>query len=107
MFFLIKENNIYRDDEYKELLDRGFLQVGNLQSAIGKETVAYAGTYHHLYHKGSHTVGVAPEKAIELYEDMMREKRYLEENNILCLVQQNAEKIRGKLNIKIHIGTAS
>jgi len=55
---------------------------------------AYAGTYHHYYHKGSHTVGVAPEKAAELYENMMREKRYFEENNILCLIRQNAEKIR-------------
>ena len=66
----------------------------------------YAGTYHHLYHKEYRTVGVAREKAIELYEDMMREEWYLEENNILCLVRQNAEKIRGKLKIDIHIGTA-
>ena len=36
---------------------------------------------------------------------MMREKRHLEENNILCLIRQNTEKIRGSLNIKIHIGT--
>lgn len=67
---------------------------------------AYAGTYHHLYHKGCATVGEAPEKAIALYEKMMREKRYLEENNILHLVRQNAEKIRGKLQIALHIGTA-
>lgn len=66
----------------------------------------YAGTYHHLYFKEYRTVGVAPEKVIELYEDMMREQWYLEENNILCLVRQNAEKIRGKLKIDIHIGTA-
>ncbi|HHU70785.1 MAG TPA: esterase family protein [Clostridiales bacterium] len=67
---------------------------------------SYAGTYHHLYHREYRTVGVAPEKAIELYEDMMREEWYLEENNILCLVRQNAEKIRDKLKIDIHIGTA-
>ena len=67
---------------------------------------AYAGTYHHLYNKGYRTVGVAPEKAIELYEQMMKEKWYVEENNILCLVRQNAEKIRSKLRIDIHIGTA-
>ena len=66
---------------------------------------AYAGTYHHYYHKGSRTVGEPPEKAVELYESMMREKRYLEENNVLCLIRQNAEKIRGILQIKIHIGT--
>ena len=67
---------------------------------------AYAGTYHHLYHKESRTVGVASEKIMELYEDMIREKWYLEENNILCLVRKNAKKIRGKLKIAIHIGTA-
>ena len=67
---------------------------------------SYAGTYHHLYNKEYRTVGVAPEKAIELYEEMMREEWYLEENSILCLVRQNAEKIRGKLKIDIHIGTA-
>ena len=67
---------------------------------------SYAGTYHHLYNKEYRTVGVAPEKASELYEEMMREEWYLEENNILCLVRQNAEKIRGKLKIDIHIGTA-
>lgn len=66
----------------------------------------YAGTYHHLFHKEYRTLGVAPEKAIELYEDMLREEWYLEENNILRLVRQNADEIRGKLIIDIHIGTA-
>jgi len=66
---------------------------------------AYAGTYHHYYHKGSQTVGVEPEKAAELYKDMMREERHLEEGNILCLVRQNADKIRGGLDISLHIGT--
>lgn len=36
--------------------------------------VSYAGTYHHLYHKGAQTVGAAPERASELYGDMMRKK---------------------------------
>lgn len=67
---------------------------------------AYAGTYHHLYHKGSQTVGAVPEKAPALYHDMMQEKRDLEENNILWLVRKNAEKIRGKLKIQLHVGTA-
>jgi len=66
----------------------------------------YAGTFHHLYQKENRTVGVAPEKAIELYEDMLSEKWYLEENNLLYLVRQNADKIRGKLKICIHVGTA-
>ena len=66
---------------------------------------SYAGTYHHLYHKGSRTVGEPHEKAGELYNDMIKEERHLEEGNILCLVRQNAEKIRGILDINIHIGT--
>jgi enterochelin esterase-like enzyme len=66
---------------------------------------AYAGTYHHYYHKGSTTVGVEPEKAAELYREMMREERHLEEGNVLCLVRQNADKIRGELDITLHIGT--
>ncbi len=66
---------------------------------------AYAGTYHHYYHKDYHGVGESPDKAVLLYEDMMREERYLEESNVLNVIRQNAEKIRGKLHIKIHIGT--
>jgi enterochelin esterase-like enzyme len=116
---IIKELIPYIDGQYRTDTARenrtlsGFSMDGNMafyfavkHSELFGSLISYAGTYHHLYHKGSHTVGVAPEKAIELYEDMMREKRYLEENNILCLVQQNAERIRGILNIKIHIGTA-
>jgi enterochelin esterase-like enzyme len=67
---------------------------------------SYAGTFHHLYNKEYRTVGVPPEKAGELFDEMMREKWYLEENNILSLVRQNVEKIRGKLSIDLHIGTA-
>ena len=68
--------------------------------------VSYAGTFHHLFHEGSETVGVAPEKAFGLYEEMMRDERYNEENNILNAVRQNADKIRGEMKIAIHAGTA-
>ena len=64
----------------------------------------YAGTYHHQY-QDYHGVGEPPEMAVVLYEKMMSEKRYLDENNILCLVRQNADKIRGNLDIDIRIGT--
>ncbi len=67
--------------------------------------MAYAGTYHHFYHKGSQTVGVLPEKAAEIYEDMLREKRDFEEGNVLCLVRQNADNMRENLKINLHIGT--
>lgn len=67
---------------------------------------AYAGTYHHYYHKEYSGVGEPPEKAVELYENMMGEERYLEENNVLYVIRENAEKIRNNLHIKIHVGTA-
>jgi len=67
---------------------------------------AYAGTYHHYYHKGYNGVGAAPEKAAGLFASMMREERYLEEDGILHALRQNAEKIRGKLHISMHIGMA-
>lgn len=66
---------------------------------------AYAGTYHHQYHKGYDGVGKTPDAAAALYETIIREKRDLEQNNILCLVRQNAEKILENLHISIHIGT--
>ncbi|MCL2203250.1 MAG: alpha/beta hydrolase-fold protein [Defluviitaleaceae bacterium] len=116
---LIKEMIPHIDGQYRTDATRegralsGFSMGGNMAFYFAIKhpelfgfITAYAGTYHHLYHKGSETVGVASEKAIVLYNDMLREKRDLEENNILYLVRQNAEKIRGELNIHIHIGTA-
>ncbi len=73
---------------------------------VFSSVTAYAGTYHHYFHKGCRTVGAAPEKALELYKEMLREQRDREEGNVLCLVRQNAEQIRGILDVNIHIGTA-
>lgn len=116
---IIKELIPHIDGQYKTETNRisrmmsGFSLGGNMafyyavkhHELFGSVT-PYAGTYHHLYNKKYRTVGVAPEKAIDLYEEMMREEWYLEENNILCLVRQNADKIRNRLKIDIHIGTA-
>lgn len=66
---------------------------------------AYAGTYHHYYHKGYRGVGKPAETAAELYREMMSEKRYDEKDNILYWIKRNVEKIRSKLQIAIHVGT--
>lgn len=104
----------YRTDTTREnRMLSGFSMGGNMafyyavkHPGLFGAVTAYAGTYHHLYHKEYRTVGVPPEKINGMYEAMMREKWYLEENNILCLVRENANEIRGKLKIDLHIGTA-
>ena len=104
----------YRTDTAREnRMLSGFSMGGNMafyyavkHPELFGSVTAYAGTYHHLYNKGYRTVGVAPEKAVDLYEEMMAEQWYLEENNILCLVREKAEAIRGTLKIDMHIGTA-
>ena len=114
----IKELIPHIDEKYKTSIARkdrmlsGFSMGGMLAfyyavkypELFGSVT-PYAATYHHQYHKDYDGVGESAEKAVELYENMMREERYLEENNILCLVRENADKIRGSLNIDIRIGT--
>lgn len=73
----------------------------NLFSSV----TAYAGTYHHYYHKDAHTVGAAPETAGDLLAGMLREGRDREEGNLLCVIRQNAEQIRGQLQISLCVGT--
>lgn len=75
-------------------------------SQLFSGVTAYAGTYHHQYHKDYQGVGKSSEEASGLYEKMMHEERYLEANNILGLLCQNADKIRRNLHIDIHIGTS-
>ena len=66
--------------------------------------IPYAATFHHQYHKGYRGVNEPREKAAGLYNSMLAENRHLEGDNILCLVSQNADKIRGVLNIDMRIG---
>ena len=74
-------------------------------SQLFGSVTSYAGTYHHQYHRDYRGVGRPLETAIGLYEEMIDEKRYLEEQNILSLIHQNADKIRGNLYIDMHIGS--
>ena len=107
-------DGIYRTDTARENRSvSGFSMGGGMalyyavrHPEMFSSVTAYAGTYHHYFHKGSQTVGVAPEKVSELYANMMKEERYLEENNILFVIGQNVERLRGNLHIKIHVGSA-
>jgi len=73
--------------------------------------IAYAGTYHHFLHKDYCGIGKPPEKIIEIYEKIMVEKKYFEneniyfdKKNILLMIKENAQNIRNNIKIKIHIG---
>jgi len=71
---------------------------------------AYAGTFHHYIHPDycgrEGAIGAPMEKAAGIYENIMKEAKYFEENGIFYVIKQNADKIRGKLHIQLHIGTA-
>lgn len=116
---LIKELIPHIDEKYRTKVTRenrmlsGFSMGGAMAffyavkySELFGAVTSYAGTYHHQYDKDYCGVGEAPEKAFGLYQKMMYEERYLEEKNILCLIYQNADKIRRNLHIDLHIGTS-
>jgi len=67
---------------------------------------AYAGTYHHWYRNDYSGVGEPLEKAVGLYENIMKAPKYFAEDSVLYFIKQNAGKIRDSLLIKIHIGTS-
>lgn len=66
--------------------------------------VAYAGTYHHYFHKDYLTVGTPVEQAAEIYRTMMREEKFFD-GNVLCEASRHADSIRGQLKISLHVGT--
>jgi len=66
---------------------------------------SYAGTFHHFLH-ADFPVGESPVKIPGLYECIMGDVSYFEENSILYMLKQNAKKICSNVRIKIYIGTA-
>jgi enterochelin esterase-like enzyme len=100
----------YASREHRRL--SGFSMGGNMafyfaikhHHLFGAVT-SYAGTYHHLYRKNYRTVNVSLDKIHDLYDAMIQEQWYLEDNNILSLVRRNADQIRGNIDITLHIGT--
>lgn len=116
---IIKELIPHMEKEYRMDANResrmlsGFSMGGNMafyyalkHPELFGAVTAYAGTYHHLYNKEYRTVGVPQEKVAQLYEEMIKEKWYLEEDNILNLVRKKADQIRNRMEISLHIGTA-
>jgi enterochelin esterase-like enzyme len=67
---------------------------------------AYAATFHHYLHKDYSGFGESAEKAAQIYETMMNEKKYFSEDSVFYLLKKNAEKIRGNISIRMHVGTA-
>ncbi len=115
---IIHELIPYIDSEYKTEVSRegraisGFSMGGGMAfyyavkyPELFSEVTAYAGTYHHYYDQGFLTVDADPGKAIE-FCDLIINAENPSEKNILNLLNNNADKIRDKLQIKLHIGTA-
>ncbi len=68
------------------------------------EVTAYAGTYHHYYHKDYSTVGTPVSEASTIYHTMMEEQKFVD-GNIIRELSLNANKIRDRVKIVLHIGT--
>jgi enterochelin esterase-like enzyme len=106
------------DREYNTIATRegrllsGFSMGGNMaflyavmHPELFSSVLAYAGTYHHSFHKGAQTVGVPRDQAAELYAEMIRDGRDYEPGNVLCLIRENAHWLRTGLAIELRVGT--
>ncbi len=115
---IIHELIPYIDSEYKTEVScerraiSGFSMGGGMAfyyavkyPELFSKVTAYAGTYHHYYDQGFLTVDADPEKAIELHNFIINAENH-SEKNILILLNNNADKIRHKLQIELRIGTA-
>lgn len=66
---------------------------------------AYAGTYHHYFcYTDFRTVGAAPERAAEFYQDLLSADTPIGKN-ILKLVEQKADVLKNSMQLSLHIGT--
>lgn len=104
------------DSTYRTIASRegrtltGFSMGGGIAASLAfkypdlfSSVVAYAGTYHHYYHSDYSTVGSPVGQAEEIYIRMMSEKK-LFDGSIIQLLITNADKIRNRINISLHIG---
>lgn len=107
----------YRTDSSREGRSiSGFSMGGGMAFAFAVKyhemfsaVTAYAGTFHHFYHPDYSTVGEPAEKAESIYRAMMTERKFdkalYARYSIIELVMRNAEAIRGRLAIDMHVGT--
>ncbi len=114
---IIDELIPYIDQEYRTLTDRahrgisGFSMGGGMAfyyavkyPELFSSVTAYAGTYHHYYDQGFATVDANPRKAADFRETILHMESP-SERNILHLLNRQADAIRGRLRITLHVGT--
>lgn len=65
---------------------------------------AYAGTYHHYLEQGFLTVGAPCERAEEFRQKILRSPERTQDN-ILSLLNKNADRIRGRLRLELRVGS--
>ena len=67
-------------------------------------------TFHHFFHEGYDGFGKSPEHAAELFNQLphyeVNNTKFFEPNSIMPLLKQNANKLRNRTKVAIHIGTA-
>ena len=115
---IIDELIPFIDSEYRTLADResrgisGFSMGGGMAfyyavkyPELFASVTAYAGTYHHYYDQGFATVDAPIEKAAE-FRQIILGMDNPSAKNILHLVNRQADAIRSRLRITLHVGTA-
>lgn len=114
---IIQELIPHIDSEYRTIANRegrtisGFSMGGGMAFCYAvkypelfSKVTAYAGTYHHYFDQGFLTVDVPIERAGELRQVILNAENH-SENNILDLLNQNADRIRNVLQIELRVGT--
>ena len=104
------------DSTYRTIASRegraitGFSMGGGIAASMAfrypdlfSSVAAYAGTYHHYFHKDYSTVGAPVGQAADIYERMMREQKFFD-GSIIQILMRNADKIRNCMEISLHVG---
>lgn len=115
--FILREFIPFIDREYRTIAAPGNRTISGFSMGGGAAfyyaakypelfaaVIAYAGTYHHYYGKASTTVGADPAEAHALRELILRPENR-SERNILSLLDQNADRIRGHVRIELRVGS--